>query len=157
MISVRKAAMSDLEELIDLYREVSKALLQAGIKQWKEDWNPRLFREKLSAIYIVEMEQQMIGAFMLEKQKNAWGLPIKGPEFYLSKIAIAVELQGKGYVQHVFTYLTDFQRKTGSTIYWDCWAGNQKLQAIYQQYGDFVGVFPEENYKVAIFAIRTPK
>lgn len=145
-----------MEKLVKLYNEVSAKLLRMGIRQWEANWQKDFFQEYLVSTYIIETSQQVVGAFMLEEKANNWGLPINGSEYYLSKIAIATEYQGQGYIRSIFDYVSDFQQKMDSKIYWDCWAGNKKLQAIYHHYGNFVGIFLEEDYQVAVFSSKAP-
>ncbi|KAH7419430.1 acyl-CoA N-acyltransferase [Cadophora sp. MPI-SDFR-AT-0126] len=79
-----------------------------------------------------------------------------GKTWFLHSLMLEPSLQGNGVGK---TFLKEAlktleQRHGAGTLVLDCWAGNEKLREFYEEVGfDLVGLFPEEEYEIAVYKI----
>jgi GNAT superfamily N-acetyltransferase len=91
-----------------------------------------------------------------------WGFdPTRNPIWFLSKLMIEPDLQGRGLGRVLLGVIKQqIAARCGSKsqsclIVLDCWAGNDKLRAFYEE-NEFKlhGVFGEHDYEIAVFVWR---
>ncbi len=141
-MNVRKAKMSDLSAVKDMYNEVVEDMLKKGISIWDEVF-PCDFLEqdiKTNSLYIMENAcGDIVWSFALYKTNNA-SLSITWiedkPAMYLSRLAVNVKYLHQGFALHAIDEARK-QTKNNLCEYLRLFVVDSNFPAIklYQKYG----------------------
>lgn len=154
MVEIRLATMDDFSQIIDVMNEATLDLLHKGIQQWEYPWDQQKLLNQLKAnhLYVVMLDQHMIGAFCIHEIHHINNFVVEEGSKYLSQIAILPKFQGKNMGENIIRFACSIAKKFNKVLYLDCWAGNEKLKQFYMRNGmEYIGDFPEENYLISIF------
>lgn len=175
LYQIRPANLSDAQQILDLSTRVQSALTASGSLQ---ELGPisvstiqTLIRNSHSHVFIFEFEGEpgkltllgsvIISTFAPEAGHGSWewgGVDkLQGGKWYLHSLVLEPVYQGQGlglcFLKEVLRQL-EVEEGNG-TVVLDCWAGNEKLRHFYEKAGfGFLGVFPERDYEVAVFAYK---
>ena len=159
-LSIQKAGLPDVDSITTLLNEATAQLHQKGIMQWEYPWNPAQIKAEIQKgwVWSAKKKSVLIGTFSLRPLPLAPWLPGgSGPDgqWYLYRLALLPEWQGKELGRELLRFACDLARNAQKNLYLDCWAGNTALRKIYSSSGfDTIGIFPEENYEICVFSYR---
>lgn len=156
-INIKLAQKEDTNRLVELLNAVTLHLHEKNINQWTYPWNTEEINKdvKDENIYIITFGNLLIGTFSLKPTDiSSLNSIIKEEGFYLYRIAVLPEYQGKNIGLDAIAYareMADFYKKP---LYLDCWAGNKVLKNFYSNAGfKFLGDFPEEDYSISVYCL----
>lgn len=158
---VRRAIPDDALWIVELSERVQTALTATGslqqigplpIGQVQQAINAR-------AAYILEKAGQPLGSVLIDALpatsplREAWKVQtLPAPLWFLHALMLEPAAQGQKLGLDFLHGVRHLVIPTVGTIFLDCWAGNAKLRAFYLRAGfTFHGVFPYEDYEVAVF------
>ncbi|MBP1047606.1 GNAT family N-acetyltransferase [Enterococcus sp. BWM-S5] len=150
---IRKAVRDDIEMLIDMYNLATQRLLEKGIHQWDYPWQRKQLAELLPEFIVFEKESRIIGAMVLTEKVQFNEHPFEETVLFLEKLVIHPDFQRINMSDHLFEYARKISRVNGQEIYFDCWAGNEKLINYYSKRAEQVAILSEEDYEVALFRL----
>ncbi len=148
------ADLKNCHEIVELYNEVTLKLLRKGIHQWDYPWRVDCVKDAIQKreVYKAELDGSIVGAFWIGEANNFSGLLVEKGSLYLSKIAILPHFQGHGIGREIVSFARSFANNTGTAMYLDCWAGNDKLRQFYLECGlEYLGDLPEEDYLISVY------
>lgn len=141
---IRKANITDIEEIMDMTKACAKAMIANGIYQWNEHYpNPSAFENdiKRSELYVIEIGEQVKGTVVISTFMDEEYIPIKWlteneNNIYIHRVAIHPELQGKGYAQQLMDFAEHFAIENNySSIRLDTFSQNTRNQKFYELRG----------------------
>ncbi|SHJ74629.1 Ribosomal protein S18 acetylase RimI [Anaerocolumna jejuensis DSM 15929] len=152
-MKIERAVFEDLDEIVNILDEVTLKLLDEGIQQWKYPWYKENVKKELDYQYVVRKENNIIAVFSIRPLgKNNFMEEAGDRDYYLYRIAIMPEFQGKKIGEAILQYVRKLCRKDKLNIYLDCYAGNDKLRKFYKKEGFYeVGNFSEKDYNITVF------
>ena len=156
-IKFRSASKNDLDSLAALYNQVALALLQKGIQQWSYPFDQEALAMKINfgRIYLLELNQEIVGAFSMSLQEGYPPLKTTETSYYLGEIAVSPVCQGQSLGEKIVDFAINKAKSEGVPLTLDCWAGNDKLKQFYMECGlNYLGDFPEEDYSISVFESR---
>ncbi len=157
-LSIQKAVFSDACALTELLNEATADLHRRGIRQWETPWDPEEIRREITGgrVWSAWGGGALAGTFSLRPLESAHWLPgdaKPGGQWYLYRVALHPARQGKGEGRTLVRFASRLAEAAKKDLYLDCWAGNDTLRRFYTSAGfDTIGIFPEEDYKIAVFA-----
>ena len=157
-LSIQKAVFSDARALTELLNEAAADLHRRGIRQWETPWDPEEIRREITGgrVWSAWDGGALAGTFSLRPLETAGWLPDSakpGGQWYMYRVAMHPSHQGKGEGRTLVRFACRLAEAAKKDLYLDCWAGNDTLRRFYTSAGfDTIGIFPEEDYKIAVFA-----
>lgn len=151
---INLAGKSDIKPVVEVLDKATLKLLKKDIKQWTYPWPIPLVENEIAQklVYKVEIENLVIGTFMIKPIRSLNNLLIKENSLYVARIAILPEYQGKNIGVHIISYCWSFSKKHKRDMYLDCWAGNVTLKEFYSKCGlTCLGDFPVDDYYVSVY------
>lgn len=115
-MTIVKANMSDLNEILKIVEETRLYFKENSIPQWQGDYPSRIdFEEdiKLLRLYVVKNEKEVIGFFSLVYPDHNYDYIEEGkwldntPYIAIHRMAIKEEYKGKGYAGKVFNFVKE--------------------------------------------------
>ncbi len=166
---VRAGLASDASPVLQIVQAAQDRLTKAGSSQQlvgytRENVSARIERREL---YVLEVDDRILGSAFVEPvtperfpQIAGWNIAPDGcPVWFLYGLVIDPDAQGRGWgrvLLHSLCSQEAFAPPAVLTL--DCWAGNQKLRRFYTDAGfQLHGVFPEEDYQIAVFTRPVPE
>lgn len=166
-MQLRLAEQRDTASIVDLSGRVQERLRAAGSLQEFGPIPTETVAAHIAAqtAFVLSDGRSLIGGVLVEPCAapvslglpgllTSWSLDA-GAEglWFLQKLMVAPEMQGQGagrlLLDGASTRVAD---RGATTVVLDCWAGNAKLRDFYTRAGFRLhGVFPEEDYEVAVF------
>jgi len=173
-LHARKSGPGDIGPIADLSRCVQTRLSSSGSLQvigplppkkvaaYVRSGNAWGLYDQSTLVGSAFVEPVMEASADLRHQIALWGFDLAtGPIWFLSKLMVEPGLQGQGLGRVLLGAIKrQIAAKCGSksqhgVIVLDCWAGNDKLRAFYEENGFCVhGVFGEDGYEIAVFVWR---
>lgn len=160
---VRAASASDVPRLLEIAAAAQDKLTRAGSVQQIAGYSAQNVsdRTRHGELFVLEVSGSTIGSAFVEPvtperfpRIAAWNAVLTGfPAWFLYGLVIHPEHQGRQW-GCVLLHGICRQLKPGTraVLLLDCWAGNAKLRRFYTEAGFHLhGVFPEEDYEVAVF------
>lgn len=157
LCEIKLANQVHANSIVQLLNKITLDLHEKGINQWTYPWciDEIELDIKRKNIYMVIVDNLLIGTFSLRNVDNSWFPFVKQNSLYLYRIAILPEKQGKNVGIHITDYACRLSRNSQKTLYLDCWSGNEKLRDFYSKAGfDFLGNFPEADYFISVFKYK---
>lgn len=154
-IYVKKANADDLYNILNILDSATAKLLEKGVMQWEYPWDER---QVLSFIlkgefYTVSHKNIPCGCFGLKDFPKNNFVPADKNGLYRYHLAVHPGYDKAGIGFRICEWIQEYSKSTGKNIYFDCWAGNQKLINYYTFMGfKPLGQFPEEDYFVYAFS-----
>lgn len=160
---VRRATFKDVEWIVDLSARVQIALNARGSLQHIGPLSYASVETTIKAGYgyILEVEGLRVGSMLLDLLTEPHFVihtltklsQFPAPHWYLHALMLDPLVQGQGLGLIFLERVRQLVLTKGGTIILDCWAGNLKLCAFYQQAGfTFHGNVPENDYEVSVFS-----
>jgi ribosomal protein S18 acetylase RimI-like enzyme len=156
-MKIRSAAQDDLLEVVNILNKAAQDLHSKGINQWDYPWDEKEILQQIHSkyLYILSKDEVSIGTFGIRELHHLSDCEIEQGSQYLFQIAILPEYQGMGYGEAITDWACTFARDNNSTLYLDCWAGNEKLKRFYRENGfQWIGDFTEEDYYISVFKYK---
>ena len=156
MVSIKKATAENLACIVDILNAATQKLLAKGVMQWEYPWAENVIADDISKglFYIANVDEKAVGCFGLKKFENN---PFNGDNsgMYFYHLAVHPKYSGKNYSVEMCKYVQNFAKENNTTVYFDCWAGNDFLKKFYADAGfEYMGDFPEEDYFVSAFKTK---
>ncbi|MBR5521100.1 MAG: GNAT family N-acetyltransferase [Oscillospiraceae bacterium] len=154
---VRKATAADTEAVLDILNSATQKLLAKGVMQWEYPWDKNVVTDYIAKkeFYIALYNSIPRGCFGLKSYVPNRFVPEDTSGEYWYHLAVHPDYDKAGIGYMLCQWVQDYSRKTGITIYFDCWAGNNSLRNYYSFNGfEHIGDFPEEDYFVSAFRYR---
>ena len=160
---VRSAVSTEANRLLEIAQAAQNKLTRAGSVQQIAGYSAQNVRTRMerSELFVLEACGNILGSAFVEPvtaerfpQIARWNAVPKGcPAWFLYGLVIHPEQQGRKWGQRL---LQGICRQIGmaapAALLLDCWAGNARLRRFYTDAGFVLhGVFPEEEYEVAVF------
>ena len=155
-IEIRKAVTEDIDALLDILNAATQKLLAKNIPQWEYPWDKSEVLEYIEQqeFYIAQSNGKPCGCFGIKEFQNNF-VPSDKNSMYFYHLAVHPDYNGKGIGNKICGWVHQYAKTNGVTIYFDCWAGNDKLRQFYTAAGfEFIGEFPEDDYFVAAFKTK---
>ena len=150
-MKIRTAKIKDLESVINLMNLTSKHLIEKNVYQWSYPCCNRDIKEdiKKGELYILSEKNKIIGSYSIKDLEEKFYIESE-EGLYLYRIAIDPKYQGKNIGNEIIKHLRNKKKE----IFFDCWAGNNKLKEFYLKNGcQLLGDYPEETYKISVFKV----
>ena len=156
MISIKKATKENLADIVDILNAATQKLLAKGVMQWEYPWDETIIADDIEKglFYVAENNGDAIGCFGIRPfENNPFCDDNTGVYFY--HLAVHPQYSGGSFSKEMCRFVQDFARENGTTVYFDCWAGNEFLKKFYTSTGfEYMGDYPEEDYFVSAFKTR---
>lgn len=154
---VKKAEYTDIPALLDILNSATQKLLSKGVQQWEYPWDEEIVKSYIdkNEFYIAFYNDNPCGCFGLKKYVPNRFVPedVDGEYWYHLAVHPDYDRLGIGYM--LCRWVQEYSKQTGTTIYFDCWAGNKSLRNYYSFNGfEHIGDFPEEDYFVSAFRYK---
>lgn len=137
-LNLRRAEISDIDNILELYSERTTWFKNNGIKQWSKYLEHHPKDEFLQSIqaqtyYILEKNNHIIAGFELSTDSKYWEDNVT-LAFYIYKLVTKVGYKNIGNI--VFEICKSMARNNGKKyLRLDCLQSNKKLNDIYENHG----------------------
>lgn len=141
---IRKAELGDIHRITEIIKLCSQNMIVNGIFQWNEEYpnaNILINDIKKGELFVVEENQIVLGCIVISTQKDEvynrveW-LTSDSIHFYIHRLAIHPDNQGKGYAQKLMNFAEEkAQNEEIASIRLDTFSQNQRNQHFYEQRG----------------------
>ncbi len=160
--TVRPATTLDIAYIADLSARVQAKLIAGGSLQ-QIGPIPRVqvaAQVTAGTAYLLIEGDEMLGSVFVEPiaEHILRGVPCSPqvasgtPLYFLSKLMIEPQLQGRGLGNVLVDTAKQVVAKQGGTLLLDCWAGNIMLRTFYTNAGfKLYGIYPERDFEIAVF------
>ena len=156
MFLIRKANENDLAAVLNILNAATEKLLAKGVMQWELPWDKDVILKDISdgLFYLgVDGEQEICCLGLKKFEINPFNCD--GTGMYAYHLAVHPQYSGKGYSTQLCSFIHNYAKENGTTVYFDCWAGNDFLKKFYTSTGfEYMGDYPEEDYFVSAFKTR---
>lgn len=139
---IKKAEISDLNQLLEVTKSCAKHMINNGIYQWNELYPSKEVLQKdieLQQIWKLEVEDKIIGIIVLttiedEEYKDVKWLTKNHQNLYIHRLAVSPQFQGKGYAQKLIGFAENYAITNKFTsIRLDTFSQNKRNQKFYKQ------------------------
>ena len=146
-----KAKFSDLEDILSLTNACSKKMIDNGIFQWNDNYpNVEIFKKDIEReeLYIFTSSSldsgktdQILGCIVISTDmdavyKNVNWLTVNSEQFYIHRLAVHPEQQGKGIARKLMDFAEELGRKQKKkSIRLDTFSKNLRNQSFYELRG----------------------
>lgn len=163
-IVIRKAAESEIDDLIEIWIEKEKSLESKGIVVWNmEQFTKEKLRQKYRKpeYYIALIDDDIIGAFiLLEKDIYFWPERQNDKAYYFHKFVITDKYAGRGFSDKILEWVKEYGMISGKDfIRLDFNENREYLQKMYYRNGfERICIMREdENDKIVLAEYRIDK
>ncbi len=140
------ARSRELEQFVDLLEEAGRWLWERGIRQWEPGshraQSPRLARDiERGAVRLARFGPRLAAGVILDWERGPlWdgldGCGFEGEAGYVYKLVVARACAGRGIGAALLRHCEDETRLAGRPfVRLDCWSGNRRLRAYYEDAG----------------------
>lgn len=150
---IRKATATDVENLLQLYNEATIKLIDRGINQWVYPWEEETIIDLLPEIFVLVSDQELVGTMVISEKETFNDYSFGAPALFLEKLVIHPSVQGNNLSSQLMAFARVQGELSKMSVYFDCWAGNEKLIKHYLNYAKQVAIVKEEDYQVALFQL----
>ena len=154
---VRKATATDIDAVLNILNGATQKLLAKGVQQWEYPWDEEIVKSYVNKdeFYIAFYNDNPCGCFGLKKYVPNRFVPKDMDGEYWYHLAVHPDYDRLGIGYMLCRWVQEYSKQTGTTIYFDCWAGNKSLRNYYSFNGfEHIGDFPEEDYFVSAFRYK---
>ena len=143
-MTIRKAVLKDIPEILKITKACAQKMRLQGIYQWngyypsREAFENDLQREEL---YVLESRKKLIGCIVIsthfdEFYKDIEWLTPDSNHFFIHRLAVHPDQQGKGYAQALMDHAEIMAREQQLTsIRLDTFSKNERNQRFYEARG----------------------
>ena len=122
---IRKTENHEIDSVMPIFDEARGTMAKLGIDQWQDGYPTRDIIENLSRSYVVEIDGEICGTYVLQEggdknydviESGEW-LTGNDSRAYLAihRVAIAVKTRGCGIAERIMSYAADFARERALT------------------------------------------
>lgn len=142
---IRKANLTQIDEILQLTRACATFMISKGIHQWNENYPSRdafeedIKRDELS-VYI--KRDRIIGTVVVSTLKDdiyntiTWLTPADAHCVYIHRLAVHPDFQGQGIAQQLMQFAEDYARKNGFlSVRLDTFSKNDRNNTFYTKRG----------------------
>ena len=138
---IRKAKLSEIEEIITITKACCKKMDSEGIFQWNEHYpNSEAFQKdvKRGELYAMLSKDKLIGCIAISTLKDPEYNPIdwltqNGHHYYIHRLAIHPNFQKKGYAKQLMDFAEEMALKNEiDSIRLDTFSKNYRNQKFYE-------------------------
>jgi len=139
---IKKASISDLEQLHSLTKSCAKYLIENGIFQWNELYPSKEVLQKditLQQIWKLEVNKTIAGIIVLseiedKEYENVKWLTDNNQNLYIHRLAVHPDFQGKGYAQQLMNFAEKYAEENKyKSVRLDTFSQNKRNQIFYEQ------------------------
>lgn len=138
---IRRAKLSEIEEIVSITVACGAKMASEGIFQWYDFYpNRELFNKDIAReeLFVLEMEEKIVGCMVISSEKDAvyneieW-LTEDGRNFYIHRLAVHPDSQKKGYAKKLMDFAEAFAvQKDIDSIRLDTFSQNLRNQKFYE-------------------------
>ena len=141
---IRKAKLSEIEEILSITRACGAQMASEGIFQWndhyphKDAFQKDMIRDEL---FVLLSDSSIIGCITISSEKDTeynvidW-LTEEGRHYYIHRLAVHTDFQKKGYAKKLMDYAEDLALENQITsIRLDTFSLNHRNQKFYEARG----------------------
>jgi len=142
MISIEKAAFSDLEKLYGITKSCAKHMIDQGIFQWNNYYPSKEILQmdiELQQIWKLTDENTVIGIVVLSEIEDTEYKTVKwltngSRNLYIHRLAVDPIFQGKGYAQKLMCFAENYAKEHHfNSIRLDTFSQNKRNQDFYEK------------------------
>ncbi len=143
-IKIRKAVLSDLQEIMRIISLCTKHMISKKIFQWDENYpSKNIFKEDIDNGYLMVLllKSDIIGCVSVSNimddfyKKIEWKIK-SNDSLYVHRLAINPTFQGKGFAKFIMKYIEEIGIKTkAKSIRLDTFSLNKKNNKFYSNLG----------------------
>jgi len=141
---IRKAEITDLQEIKSLTEACAEAMIQKGIYQWNEHY-PSLEKLKKDILkeelYVLEKENKILGIIVITPVKDEEYIPIDWlskteNNIYIHRLATHPDHWGQGFAQKLMDFAEDMAKQNNyESVRLDTFSQNSRNQQFYEARG----------------------
>lgn len=141
---IRKGKVSEIQKIMTITKACAQKMMEQGIYQWNEHYpNSLAFQEdvKRDEWYVLLEDETIIGCVTISTLKDEeyndidW-LTKDGLNYYIHRLAVDPDYQGKGYARSLMNFSEGFAKEQGaSSIRLDTFSQNTRNQRFYEARG----------------------
>ena len=141
---IRKAKKEEIPQLLAITRDCAQYMISQNIYQWNDSYpSKKAFENDVlrDELFVLIIENNLIGCIVLTSKIDKEYLPVKWltpnkNNFYVHRLAIHPEYQGKGFAQKLMDFAENLSVKNNySSIRLDTFSKNTKNQKFYELRG----------------------
>ena len=141
---MRKAKISDLENIMLMYKSCVKGMLANGIYQWDDTYpNTETISQDLKVMtyYVAEIEGTIIGGINIDQNQDKTYLDIDWSDtsnqfLVVHRLAVKVEFWNDGIGKSLMLFTENLVLEKGlNSIRLDTYSGNPKAMEFYRKLG----------------------
>jgi ribosomal protein S18 acetylase RimI-like enzyme len=140
---IRKAAVLDLNSIMQITKACAKHMINQQIFQWNEHYpNRNAFKNDVQRgeLYVYMQNNICIGCIVITTIKDVEYVPIewltKDKNIYIHRLAVHPKYQGKGIAQHMMTFAENYAKTNGYfSVRLDTFSQNKRNQKFYETRG----------------------
>lgn len=143
-MKIRKAKISDLNEIMNMYNSCVAGMMKNGIDQWDETYpNIEVITKDITAqtYYIVEIDREIIGGINIDKLQDKTYLDINWEDksnsfLVVHRLAVKEEFWNKKIGKYLMIFTEKLVIENGlNSIRLDTYSGNPKAMEFYRRLG----------------------
>ena len=140
---IRPAKLEEIDEILVMTRACAARMIAQGIYQWNEHYPSREAFEKdveRGELFIL-VEDSIIGCIVIspemdEEYKAIDWITADGNNYYIHRVAVHPNEQGKGRARHLMDFAEDHIRNLGGvSVRLDTFSQNSRNQRFYEARG----------------------
>ena len=141
---IRKAEISDLENIMKLYNSCVGGMLKNDIDQWDETYpNAEIISDdlKLGSYFVAELNGKIVGGVNIDQQQDPTYLNINWKDnsnqfLVVHRLGVQEENWGDGIGKALMMFCEELVKEQGlSSIRLDTYSGNPKAMGFYLRLG----------------------
>ena len=141
---IRKAEISDLENIMKMYNSCVGGMLKNGIDQWDESYpNTEIISDdlKLGSYFVAELNGKIVGGVNIDQQQDPTYLNINWKDnsdqfLVVHRLGVQEENWGDGIGKALMMFSEELVKEQGlSSIRLDTYSGNPKAMEFYLRLG----------------------
>lgn len=139
---IKKAEISDLNQLLEITKSCAKHMIDKEIYQWNELYPSKEVLQNdlvLQQLWKLELNHKIIGLVVLTDIEDAEYNEVKWltknhQNLYIHRLAVDPQFQGKGYAQKLMDFAENYALKNNYiSIRLDTFSQNKRNQQFYKQ------------------------
>ena len=141
---IRKAEITDLQEIKSLTEACAKAMIHKGIYQWNEHYPSRQKMEndiRHEDLHVLEKKNEILGIIVITPIKDEEYDPIEWlskteNNLYIHRLATHPDHWGKGFAQKLMDFTEEMARQNNyESVRLDTFSQNSRNQQFYEARG----------------------
>lgn len=138
---IRKAKLSEIEQILTITRACAAKMTSEGILQWNEHYpSIQAFQKDVARqeLYVLLIEDTIIGSIVISSEKDSeynqidW-LTEDSHHYYIHRVAIDPNFQKKGYAKKLMDFAEDFaEAQQAVSVRLDTFSQNKRNQKFYE-------------------------